>query len=211
MGYFTSFPLIAITDQNLNTTVGVNIMARVNLKQNLLKNPELFYEYDTQDGDTPEVIASKYYDDPNRHWIFLYGNNILDPQWDLPLDAKQFDAYIRDKYATDAAAVGMDPVAYAQYTVKYYQKIMTIYDSETNTTTTKTYNIGTDVYSTLPENLTTVRTFPDKSTVTTVISRGTQSIYDYEAELNEEKRRVGIVNRIYAEDFEEQLKVLMSK
>ncbi len=76
MRYFSNFPKLITSDGKGNVNLSTNLLARVNLVPNLLNNPSLFYKYNLQDGDTPEIIASKYYDNPYRYWIFLYGNNI---------------------------------------------------------------------------------------------------------------------------------------
>jgi hypothetical protein len=58
----------------------------------------LYYTYDIQEGDTPEIIAHKYYGDSYRYWIVLFANELLDPQWDWPMTYKMFEQYLADKY-----------------------------------------------------------------------------------------------------------------
>ena len=78
MKYFQTFPQIASNDYNGNSITLTNLMVRSELIPSLARNPALFYSYDIQDGDTPEIIAEKYYGDPYRYWIVLYGNQIMD-------------------------------------------------------------------------------------------------------------------------------------
>ena len=42
-------------------------------------------------GDTPEIIASKYYGDPEKHWIVLLANDIINPFFDFPLNYQEFE------------------------------------------------------------------------------------------------------------------------
>ena len=63
MFYFNSFPKIITTDYNNNGIVLTNIIKRVNIIPSLLKNPLLIYKYDLQEGDTPDIVANKYYGD----------------------------------------------------------------------------------------------------------------------------------------------------
>ena len=63
MKYFNSIPKISTSDNNGNSIVLTNLLARVDIKQSLLRNPSLFYQYDLQEGDTPEIVAAKYYGD----------------------------------------------------------------------------------------------------------------------------------------------------
>jgi hypothetical protein len=58
--YFNKFPKLLYT-KNLNTSLVTNLLVRVDTIKNKLDNAALFYNYDIQEGDTPEIIASKYY------------------------------------------------------------------------------------------------------------------------------------------------------
>ena len=101
MKYFETLPKVVVTQPDGTSTVYTNLMARVSLINDMLKNPLLFYSYDIQEGDTPEIIADKYYGDSYRYWIVLLVNNILDPQWDWPLNGQAFNDYIAQKYTID--------------------------------------------------------------------------------------------------------------
>ena len=48
------------------------------LKDNVKENILGFDYYDVKDGETPEMIAHKYYGDVNLHWIVLIANDIID-------------------------------------------------------------------------------------------------------------------------------------
>jgi len=98
MQYFDTLPKIILTNNNGISTIMTNLMARVSILPEILKNPMVYYKYDVQDGDTPEIVAYKYYDDPYRYWIVLFANKMLDPQWDWPLNSIQFNEYVNDKY-----------------------------------------------------------------------------------------------------------------
>ncbi len=101
MQYFNSLPKIRYVDQNNVTTVYTNLMARASVIPSVLNNALVYYSYDVQDGDTPEIIAYKYYGDINRFWIVLYCNQLNDPQWDWPLSSNKFQKYILNKYNTN--------------------------------------------------------------------------------------------------------------
>ena len=163
-----------------------------------------------QDGDTPEIIGSKYYDNPYRYWIFLYGNNIMDPQWDLALSNLNFDAYLQNKYYDAANSNNQTVIAYTKSTIKYYKKVVHTYDSGSQTETTMKYNVDAQTYANLPVNIVTTKYFDELSYVTVTETKETQDIYDYELETNEAKREVNIVNRLYAGPMEERLKSLLS-
>lgn len=210
MKYFSTFPKLLNVNKTGDITLSTNIMARVNLIPSLLKNPLLFYQYNLQEGDNAESIANKYYDNPQRHWIFLYGNNIIDPQWDLSLTSSVFTSYLNNKYQEAAIANNQTVLEYTKTTIQYYQKLLTTIDSGTNTTTINAFNVDLDTYNTLPTNLVNTKYFPSGAFVKTIQSKQTINIYDYETELNESKRSVNIINKKYVDGMEQKLKTLMS-
>jgi hypothetical protein len=196
MKYFNTLPKIVTTDYNNNTIVLTNLLARASLVNNYLDNPLMFYTYDIQEGDTPEIIAHKYYDDSYRYWIVLVSNQILDPQWNWPLSSGDFNKYIVDKYT-------INPYS----TVHHYEKIITQFDVATKTTTENIVVVDQETYNLVDEDTQTV-SLPTGSVVITTTKRGV-SIYDYEQDLNESKRNIKLLNKTYMNNFESQFYKLM--
>jgi hypothetical protein len=210
MKYFSNFPKLINSDGAGTATLATNLLARVNIVPNLLDNPLLYYTYAMQDGDTPEIIATKYYNNPYRYWIFLYGNEVIDPQWDLPLSQRNFQSFLDDKYKAAANSNNQTVIAYTQSTIKYYEKLVLTYDSNSNITTTNAFIVDQETYANLPVNLITTRYFPSGSYTKVTQSRQTKTIYDYELESNEAKRETRIINETYADDMEDKLKSLLA-
>ena len=48
-----------------------NILTRFKFENSFKENSITYYEYDIKDSDTPEIIASKFYDSPEKHWAVL--------------------------------------------------------------------------------------------------------------------------------------------
>ena len=205
MKFFRSFP--KILDDNGNYVT--NLMVRTDIIPSLMNNGSLFYKYDMQDGDTPEIIANKYYGDPYRYWLFLYGNNIMDPQWDLALSETNFNLYINAKYSAAALLLNQTVLQYTQSTINGYYKTISSYDPVSQTTSTNDYQLDYATYLTTPQHEQWTTTLEDKSTVTTTITTYSQTIFDHEVLLNENKRSVNILNEIYAKDMENQLTTLL--
>ena len=60
--------------------------------------------------------------------------------------------------------------------------------------------------------------FPYTTTVNTVtgpvsiqVTKNIQSVYDYELQMNENKRNIQIINKIYADQIESEFKNLMAQ
>jgi hypothetical protein len=209
MLYFNTLPKIFTPDQNGNYILLTNILTRAKLVEKLQDNPMLFYKYVIQEGDTPEILAEKYYDDPFRYWIILYSNQIMDPLWGWPLPYEQFLKYIDAKYASDAAAVSMTPFEYTNTTVNEYQKITTTVDNYSETSTVQITSIDFVTYSALATSEQTY-SIPSGSSCTVKITKKIVTLFDYEFNLNEAKREIKIMDSRYSDQMEEQFRTLMS-
>ena len=209
MFYFNSFPKIITTDYNNNGIVLTNIIKRVNIIPSLLKNPLLIYTYDLQEGDTPDIVANKYYGDSYRYWLPLFSNNIINPQWQWPMSSGVFDSYIQNKYADAAAAANVVSVLeYTQSTVYQYTKTIETIDGTTLNVTKTTIVIDQPTYDSTVPGITT-STFPGGATVSQTVTTNVVSIYDYELEQNESNRSINLINSIYTSQIESQFASLM--
>lgn len=91
--YFFKYPKIQVNKQLLT-----DLVTRIKVADMYLDNDDLYYLYEYKDSDTPEIIAHKYYKNPELHWIILLTNNIFDHNYDLPMPYDVFVRYIEDKY-----------------------------------------------------------------------------------------------------------------
>lgn len=104
--YFQDFPKIPYDiDKKGNTVDVTNIFVRYKIIDIFKKQQAVYYEYSVKDGERPDVIAAKYYEDASLDWIILLVNNIIDPQFDWPLDNRSFKNFIAKKYGSMATAM----------------------------------------------------------------------------------------------------------
>ena len=97
--YFSSFPTIPYDSVgNGDFKMGTNLLKRVSIRSKVKANVSVFDTYDVKEGETPEMIADKLYDDSQLHWIVLMMNNITDRYHQWPKNNNQFLSFIRDKY-----------------------------------------------------------------------------------------------------------------
>ena len=97
--YFQKFPYTFYTlDDRKTTQLIQNILIRNKINDEVKNSFVLYDEYDVRDGDTPEILAYKFYGDSNLHWLILHMNEILDPRFDWPLDTRKFQDYLNSKY-----------------------------------------------------------------------------------------------------------------
>ena len=139
--YFANFPLIvydSVGDGNFK--IVTNLLKRVALRTKVRTNTLLYDTYDVKEGETPEMIADKLYDNPELHWVILYINNITDRYHQWPMNFGQFNAFIDDKY-TDINAV------------HHYEIAQTSGDTSIN------IDIGTDTTGYSEADLTTITNY----------------------------------------------------
>jgi len=99
MSYFRHFPLYQYDlEDTQEQKLITDIVRRVNLKSNVKANTLVFDEYNVKDGEQPDIVAFKYYGDPELHWIIVTVNNITS-RYDWPLDQVALSQYVNDKYS----------------------------------------------------------------------------------------------------------------
>ena len=97
--YFSDFPKILYDAKGQGSSVVVtNLLRRVAIRSKIKDNVVLYDTYDIRNGDTPESIAHKLYDDPTLHWVVLLTNDITDRYHQWPMRYSQFLQYVNDKY-----------------------------------------------------------------------------------------------------------------
>ena len=210
--YFNYFPKTLYTSNNRTSGLDTvtNIISRFGFESSLKNNSAAFYKYDIQEGDTPEIIATKYYDNPERHWIVLMFNDIYDPQWDWPLQYKSFIDYVDKKYSApeyaDTANTSISGLSWAMNVnnVQSYVKVITRTNSD-NISIVEKLGVDANTYANVAVTTTTY-TLQDNSIITQKVTKETKSYYDYEMELNEEKRSIKLLKPEFIPDVEKEFK-----
>lgn len=212
--YFNYFPKTFYTSNNNATGIDTvtNLIARFGFESKLKENALVFYEYNIQESDTPEIIASKYYDNPERHWIVLLFNDIIDPQFDWPLQYNTLINFIDEKYTANGAAntTPQTGLAWAQSAnnVKAYYKVIT----RTSSTDSLIEKIQLDANTYTNTSIsTTTFTLQDGSTVTETTTKETQTYYEYEIEENEKKRTINLLKKEFVPEVEKEFKRIIKQ
>jgi hypothetical protein len=99
--YFKEFPNIYyffdIKDQK-ELKIVKDITLNVRPIKEVLENILLFDEYDLKEGETPEILSTRLYGNPQYHWVIMLINERYDYINDFPMSFKVFEEYIYDKY-----------------------------------------------------------------------------------------------------------------
>lgn len=217
--FFNYFPKTLYSANNVTTGLDTvtNIIARFAFEETLKQNSSAFYKYEIQEGDTPEIIASKYYDNPERHWIVLLFNDIIDPQWDWPLEGRNLIEFIDEKYAANAAAnvifrSGYDWARSINNIHSYYKVITTTTTGIDGTITVEKFRVDANTYANnviMDIGTKPTVTLADGTSATKVITKETKTFYDYEVEENEKKRTIKLIKREFVPQVEKEFKKII--
>lgn len=210
--YFNYFPKTIYSANNTSSGLDAvtNIIARFAFENSLKENASAFYQYDIQESDTPEIIASKFYDSPERHWIILLFNDIIDPQYDWPLESRTLINFIDKKYSApnfaDTANTSVSGLSWAKNisNVKSYYKTIT-YTNSDGTETKQKFEVDANTHANVGTTITSF-TLQNGSTVSRTISTETESYYEFEIAENERKRTINLLKPEFIPAVEKEFK-----
>ena len=208
--YFNYFPktFYKLNENSNDVDAVTNITARFGFEQAFKNNSAVYYEYDVQDSDTPEIIANKFYGSPERHWAVLMINDIVDPQFDWPLDQRTIISYIDEKYSANAS-VGQSGTTWAQANIHSYYKVETRTTNSTGTELQSKLEIDSNTYANVAATTSNL-TLDDGNSITITTTKETKSYYDYEVEENEAKRTIKLLKPEFVSSIEEELKIIFN-
>lgn len=172
--YFKNFPKVDYDlEKNNKSTLLTNVMVRFKVQEILTQQRAVYYTYNVKDNERADIIAFKYYGDATLDWLIYIVNNIIDPQYDWPLDSYSFNNYIIKKYGSVEAAVEL--VHHYERIVQQQQRLF-----DDTILPEKTAIIDYDSYLDLLPN--------DRKIIDS---------YAYELSLNEKKREIKLLDERY--------------
>lgn len=228
--YFKSFPYTYYSLDNTSTVqVVTNITNRATLSDEVKENLGLYDEYDIRDGETPELLADKFYNNPELHWLILHYNDIIDPRFDWPLSTNDLNNYVDGKYVsvngvhhyedanlryTNGNVILLSSNAFSNFSVNdaitnntnIGTGYITVKHSDSNvcvTVTTGGFITGDVIKRAANTSIT------GNITSTVVLSGTPVTNFEYEDTVNESKRRIKILKASYVDavvnDFKKKL------
>ena len=184
--YFKNLPRVNYdifgTEPNNYRSV-TNIMKRIKFKPKVLEDISDYYPYYVQEGERPDIISFQKYGSVAYAYLIMLINDIYDPNFDWPLSSQQFEQYIRNKYGTVESAMG---------TTKFYYQIIRAEVPRTG----------------IAERIPEVKFIVDETTYNALDQtlRTTQTVYEWEDELNDNKRNIKLINSDFIQDIDYQVK-----
>lgn len=209
--YFSKFPKTYYTLQAspYGLDAVTNIISRFSLEQSFKDNTSIYEKYNVQESDTPEIIASKLYGSSERHWIVLAMNDIVDAQFDWPLEYRTLISVIDSKYTANANT-GQTGLNWAQQNTHSYYSIEKRTTIKTGDFSEKKVQVDANTYANVSVTSSNI-TLDDGNQITISITKETKSYYDYEIEENENKRQIKLLKPEFAFALEEELTNVFSQ
>lgn len=228
--YFQSFPYTYYSLDNATTVqVVTDITNRIQISDEVKSNLGLYDEYDIKDGETPELVADRFYNNPELHWLVLNYNDIIDPRFDWPLDTNNLNRHVNSKYVDSTAIHHYEDSNGYQINGNVLLQSSNQFGSfEVDDVIVNNTNTGTGVIKTKDSNSYILVTVTNGGfivgdqiknatnvnataniTVTTSYAGTPVTNYTYEETVNETKRRIKILKASYVDsvvrDFKKKL------
>ena len=164
-------------------TLGTNLLSRVNVNNEILKNISSYYPYRIKEFERPDIIAHQYYGSSDYTYLIFLANQIQDPLYDWPLFGDELKKFIEEKYGSiDSARTG----------IHHYEKILRSGSNATADTSKileKVAIVNKETYDVLSET-----------------ERKIIYNYDYEIMKNNEKKEIVLIDNTYSKQIMNELR-----
>ena len=208
--YFNYFPkeYYFLNDNTSSVDVVTNITSKFKFEDDFKNNTVVYYEYEIQDGETPEIVAYKIYGSPEKHWIILSLNDIVNPQIDWPIEQNSLKKLIDIKYQASEYANSSTTGAgttWADTNIHSYYKIETQTNNLNNKKFIDKIQIDANTYANVASSSETY-TLQNGYSITLSISKETKTYLEYEIEQNDNKRTIKILKEEFVDAVEDEFK-----
>lgn len=100
--YFSKLPDILYLDREnkelRNYARAKNLFRRIKIREINDAQITNFEFYNIKEGERPDTVANKFYNNPSLDWVVLLANNIINVQNEWPLDSKSLEKHLEEKY-----------------------------------------------------------------------------------------------------------------
>ena len=183
MAYFRELPNISFLSRLPNASTNEdyitvkNLFKRAKIRTDINNAITAFDYYQILDNQRPEVVASSLYGDPELDWVILITNNITNVRDQWPLNNNDLYNYMIDKYGSEEALSSIHH--YETIEVKdEYDRLVVPSGLQVDSNFTVTYT-------------------KFNNTVSTVSPVKQVTNYEYETNINEEKRKIRVLKPAY--------------
>jgi hypothetical protein len=178
--YFEAFPKALYSGKVIR-----DIKRRVKIPDTLTGDPYVYLPYTITGDERPELIAYHYYGSASYVWLVYLANDIIDPYTQWLMNDEVFENYLIKKYQEKSGTIGNDVIRWTMNT-----------------------DIDDNIVHYVNKDDPNMKISPDtvKYSADYVASEWIPvRVYDYEVALNESKRVITLVNKVYLQRFQDEL------
>ena len=184
--YFNKIPNFEYVSRLPNAKIGdyitvKNFFKRAALEEDILDNLAFHTKYKIRGDDRPDNVAYDFYGNSNLDWLVLTCNNIVNIQTEWPLLQNDFDRFLLDKYGSYEAL--NDTHHYKTQEIKNSKDVIIV---PGGLQCSSDYSVTYYDYNTGQEKIVLSRD------CTTAVTN-----YEYEAELEDYKRNIYLLEPRY--------------
>jgi hypothetical protein len=193
--FFNLFPrTLYKIDQSNDLDTVINLTANFSILQKSIDATQAYFDYVISEGDTPEIVSYKIYNDPEYHWLIMRINGMMNLNTDWPLTYSQLMESIDHLYG----------ITWAQTNYKTYYKIETRTSVKTGESIEEYATIDADTYASLTPS-TTQYTLTNGTVMQVDITKERFTYFDTEVQLNENKRNIRVIKAEYKNAIKDEL------
>ena len=199
MGYFQELPdilypsLLSSRNKVERRIVVKNLFKRSKLRTDLDQAITAFNYYNIKDGMRPDMVAQELYDNPELDWVVLTSSNITNIRNQWPLNHNDLQEYMLEKYGSEENIAKVHHYE-TRKIVDEYNRVVMPAGLEVNQNFSFQYlNFSKQVIKVIPSQ---------------VVAEITN--YQYEAKINDEKRRIRVLKSEYLSAFISEHREIMS-
>ena len=194
--YFGNFPQTLFFNN-----MAVNITLRAAFIESLKTQSVAFYPFVIRQDERPDSLAYDYYDSPEYDWLIFLANDIIDPYTQWPKGLQDLEDFIIKKYGS---------IEEAQSTILFYRKNADVFYISNDGTQFTTTQPSVGGYTISIENTDIQITNDSYSFIDNQIDYYPVYAYDYEVELNENKRNIVLIDNDMKDSVAQQLEALLN-
>ena len=192
--YFNKVPnfeyVSRLPDANISDYINVkNLFKRITLRQDIYQDLSFFTKYKIIGDDRPDNVAFDVYGRSDLDWVILTSNNIINIQSEWPMPQFDFDAYLIEKYGT-----------YENLNSTHHYETTELKNNDDVVIVQKGLRVESD-YSI---------TYFDESGMVTGNPVKEVTNYQYEDQLNDDKRNIFVLKTLYLNIIIDDLDELMT-
>ena len=210
MGYFRELPNISypslLSSQNkVESRITVkNLFKRSRLRTDLDQAITAFNYYDVKEGIRPDMIAQELYDNSELDWIILTSNNITNIRNEWPLSHNDLQEYMLEKYGSEANIAKVHHHETIEIIDQYSRLVM---PGSLEVDSDFSFNFVGNVVS---SSGTLIKLDLGGISLAKINPVRAITNYQYEAKINDEKRRIRVLKSEYLSAFISEHREIMS-